>query len=106
MGPLSEPVVRDGAGSDPAPTLSLVLTGRNDDYGADFKARFFRTLRFNHRELVSRGITHEIVFVEWAAPADRPRLVDLVFDAIPELDPHVCRWLVVDPQYQDALSLN
>jgi hypothetical protein len=88
------------------PSISLVLTGRNDDYGAGFRARFFRTLRFNHRELSARGITYELVFVEWAPPEDRPLLADLVFDEVPGLDPAVCRWIVVDPEYQQQLSLN
>ena len=52
--------------------ISIVLTGRNDGYGGDFLTRFFRTLGFNHLQLVSRGIAHEIVFVEWAPPRDRP----------------------------------
>ena len=89
-----------------APALSIVLTGRNDDHGADFKARFFRTLRFNARQLSARGIPHEFVFVEWAPPADRPRLVDLVFDAIPDLDPAALAWYVVDAEYHHAFSLN
>jgi hypothetical protein len=88
------------------PFISIVLTGRNDGYGGDFVSRFVRTLRFNHRQLVSRRIAHEIVFVEWAPPRDAPRLFDLVFDAIPELDRRVCAWYEVDRRYQDALSLN
>jgi hypothetical protein len=98
------------AGSGPpgssAPLISLVLTGRNDQYGGDFTARFFRTLQFNHEQLASRGIAHEIVFVEWAPPAGRPLLFDQIFEAIPGLDPMACSWYVVDPQYHDALSLN
>ena len=58
--------------------LSVVLTGRNDDYGGDFRERFFRTLRFNHRELTARGIAHEFVLTEWAPDPARPLLVDLV----------------------------
>jgi len=88
------------------PCLGIVLTGRNDGYGGDFIARFFRTLRFNHQQLTARGISHEIVFVEWAPPPDRPLLVDQILDGIPDLDPRVCTWYVVDPQYHVALSLN
>jgi hypothetical protein len=86
--------------------ISIVLTGRNDGYGGDFLARFFRTLRFNHQQLTRRGIAHEIVFVEWAPPRDRPRVSDVVFAAIPELDRRACAWYEVDPRYQHALSLN
>jgi hypothetical protein len=105
--PLSE---RRGAGPPPtttSPTLiSLVLTGRNDAYGGDFAERFFRTLQFNHEQLTSRGIAHEVVFVEWAPPKDRPLLFEQIFDAIPSLDPRVCSWYVVDSAYHRALSLN
>jgi hypothetical protein len=93
-------------GRPPAPLISLVLTGRNDEYGGDFTARFFRTLRFNHEHLDARGIAHELVFVEWSPPADRPLLFEQIFDAIPTLDRRACRWYVVDPGYHDALSLN
>jgi hypothetical protein len=88
------------------PLLSIVLTGRNDGYGGDFLARLVRTLRFNLRELGARGIIHEIVFVEWAPPVERPSLREALFDAAPELDPHVFAWYAVDPQYHTVLSLN
>src|SRR4051812_17211426 len=88
------------------PLLTLVLTGRNDSYGGDFSARFFRTLRFNHRELTARNIPYELSFIEWAPPTGTPLLADLVFDAVPELDRSICSWYVVDAAYQRALSLN
>jgi hypothetical protein len=87
------------------PFLSIVLTGRNDSYGSDFNERFFRTIGFNHRELRARGIAHEFVFIEWAPSPEVPRLLDLVFDAVPGLARHAVRWFLVDPRYQDALSL-
>lgn len=88
------------------PLLSIVLTGRNDGYGGDFAARFFRTLQFNHEQLTARAIPHEIVFIEWAPPSNNPLLLEQIFNALPELDRHVCSWYVVDPEYQSALSLN
>lgn len=87
------------------PRLSIVLTGRNDDYGSDFRERFFRTLRFNHRELESRGVRHEYILVEWAPPADRPLLADLAVETLPEIQ-SVLTTYVVDPAYQEAVSLN
>jgi hypothetical protein len=92
--------------SAPGPYLSIVLTGRNDGYGGDFVERFFRTLRFNLQQLGARGVTHELVFIEWAPPPDRPLLVDRIFDEVPELDPARCLWFVVDPQYHHTLSQN
>jgi hypothetical protein len=89
------------------PFLSIVLTGRNDEYGVDFRTRFLRTLAFNTRELADRGVAFEVVFVEWAPDPERPLLVDLVLDTIPALgDNRSFRGIVVDPAYQDALSLN
>jgi hypothetical protein len=92
--------------SSTAPYLTIVVTGRNDDHGAEFRTRFFRTLEFNHRELTARRIPHEFVMVEWAPQEHRALLVDLVHDAVPTLGPACFRGYVVDPQYQDAFSLN
>jgi hypothetical protein len=83
-----------------------VLTGRNDGYGGDFAARFFRTLQFNHEQLTARGITHEVVFVEWAPPQDTPFLFEEIASGMPGFDRRLCSWYVVDPEYQSALSLN
>ena len=88
------------------PFLSIVLTGRNDEHGVDFRSRCFRTLQFNHRELSDRGISHEFVFVEWAPDSGRPLLVDLVADAVPTLDLRCFTGYVVESRYQEALSLN
>jgi hypothetical protein len=99
----------DEFGGDPSgasPLVSIVLTGRNDGYGGDFVTRFFRTLRFNHQQLVARRVAHEIVFVEWAPPEGSPLLVEQVFEAVPELDRTICSWYIVDRRYQEALSLN
>jgi hypothetical protein len=89
-----------------APYLSIVLTGRNDGYGGDFVERFVRTLRFNLQQLRARGISYELVFVEWAPSPGQTLLVERVFDEVPELDPASCLWFVVDPSYHDALSQN
>ena len=88
------------------PLVSVVLTGRNDDYGSDFRERFFRTLRFNHRELAARGIAHEYILTEWAPTAGRPLLADLVAETIPEIPGGLFTTYVVDAEYQDTLSLN
>jgi hypothetical protein len=88
------------------PYLSIVVTGRNDDFGGDFNGRFFRALRFNHAELTRAGIDHEFVFVEWR-PIDRaPYLATLLEAEFPELGPSSLRCYVVDPTYHHALSLN
>ena len=85
--------------------LTIVLTGRNDDHGSDFRDRLFRTLRFNRRELMARGIRHEYVFVEWAPKPGRRLLVDLMAEEVPGLGPDVLTSYIVDAEYQEALSL-
>lgn len=87
------------------PALSIVVTGRNDGYGGDFTARFLRTLRFNHERLTDAGVPHEFVLVEWAPPADRPHLVDLVEREIPGMAEAI-RTYLVDRRYQQACTLN
>jgi len=87
------------------PTLSIVVTGRNDGYGGDFNGRLLRTLAFNHDRLTERGVPHEIVLVEWAPPADRPQLGALVRESLPNLGSALTAYLV-DPRYQEACSLN
>ena len=87
------------------PFLSIVVTGRNDGHGGDFNGRFLRTLAFNHDRLAEHTVAHEIILVEWAPPPDRPRLSDLVREALPRVSPVLTSY-VVDPRYHEACSLN
>ena len=86
--------------------LTIVVTGRNDGYGGgNFTARFFRTLRFNHDRLRDAGVSHEVVLVEWAPPPDRPHLIDLLAEALPDVST-VVRTVLVDPKYHEACTLH
>src|SRR5687768_1171018 len=89
-----------------APYLTLVLTGRNDDFGGDFNGRFFRALRFNHNRLKAANVAHEFLFIEWRPVAGRPYLATLLAESFADLPVSVLRSIVVDPSYHDALSLN
>jgi hypothetical protein len=89
-----------------SPYLTIVATGRNDDFGGDFNGRFFRALRFNHEQLAAAGVAHEFVFVEWRPLDDRPLLASLLADELADLRSLPLRSYVVDPAYHDALSLN
>jgi len=93
-------------GPDEVPYLTIIATGRNDDFGGDFNGRFFRALHFNHRQLAAAGITHEFVFVEWRPIDRRPLLASVLADEFAELRSLRLRSYVVDPAYHDALSLN
>lgn len=86
--------------------LSIVVTGRNDNYGGDFNSRFTGTLRFNWRALQERGASCEVVLVEWNPIANRAFLADVMRDALPEIPADRFRRYVVDPAYQPAFSLN
>ena len=89
-----------------APYLSIILTGRNDDFGGDFNGRFFRALRFNHDHLTAAGVSHEFVFVEWRPIAGRSYLATQLEQELPDLGPAELRCYVVDPAYHDAFSQN
>jgi hypothetical protein len=93
-------------GAGPAPYLTIIATGRNDDFGGDFNGRFFRALHFNHQQLVAAGISHEFVFVEWRPNDKRPLLASLLADEFADVTSLSLRSFVVDPAYHDALSLN
>jgi hypothetical protein len=97
--------MRDATGAE-APYVTLVFTGRNDDFGGDFNGRFFRALRFNHDHLTSAGISHEFVFVEWRPIAGRPYLATVLAQEFRDLTPAQLQSYVVDSAYHDALSLN
>lgn len=87
-------------------SLSIVLTGRNDNYGGDFTIRLLRTLRFNWRALRERNIACEIVLVEWNPIEGRQTLCDVVRAGLPEIHLPSFRAYVVDRQYHAALTLN
>src|SRR5437667_253081 len=42
------------------PSLSIVVTGRNDNYGGDFNERFFSALQFNLDRLCEHGVSCEV----------------------------------------------
>ena len=98
-------MIMAGAASAP-PYLTIIATGRNDDFGGDFNGRFFRALRFNHQQLAAAGITHEFVFVEWRPIDGRPLLASVLVDEFADLRSLPLRSYVVDPAYHNALSLN
>ena len=90
----------------PAPFLTIVVTGRHDNYGGDFNDRFFTALRFNHARLAERGVPVEIILVEWNPVPDRPRLCELVGREFPDLTRDILRRVVVAPEYHVALTQN
>jgi hypothetical protein len=88
------------------PALSVVVTGRNDEYGGDFNERFFTVLRFNLQRLAEHGVSCEIVFVEWNPVAAKPYLADLLAREFPTLAEGTLARYVVAPEYHAALTQN
>jgi len=87
------------------PYLSIVYTGRNDNFGGDFNDRFSRALRFNHERLITAGLSYDIIFVEWRPVAEKPPLGHILRTEVPEVDP-ILTTIEVDARYHDAYSQN
>ncbi len=88
------------------PALSIVVTGRNDQYGGDFNERFFTALRFNHGHLAARGVSCEVILVEWNPVPGRPLLADLLSHEFATLPPGTLHRYVVAPEYHAAFTQN
>jgi hypothetical protein len=84
------------------PQLSIVLVGRNDDFGGDFNGRMFAAAEFNHYHLEAAGIPHEYVLVEWNPIPGKPYLAELVGRRLPWWHQRY----VVDPAWHTRLSVN
>jgi hypothetical protein len=54
--------------------ISIIIVGRNDDYGRNFAGRLFSTLDYNTQKLEQIGCVYEIIFVEWNPLEGRPLL--------------------------------
>ena len=88
-----------------APYLSVVLTGRNDNFGGDFNDRLFAAVAYNHRLLESAGVSCELVFVEWRPVRGRRLLADLLRQHVPQVASRLTTY-EVDERYHDAFSQN
>ena len=87
------------------PYLSIVLTGRNDNFGGDFNQRLLSALSYNHRLLAAAGVDYDLVFVEWRPLAGRMLLADLIREQLPELASRLTAY-EVDERYHDAFTQN
>lgn len=58
--------------------VSIILTGRNDNYGGQFTERLTTTVRHNLDNLEAHGIDCQLILVEWNPPEDRELLAHLV----------------------------
>ena len=88
------------------PSLSIVVTGRNDGYGGDFNERFFTAARFNLDRFREHGVTCELLLVEWNPIAGKPSLCELLPRHVREGDGVQFTRMVVDPAYHAAMTQN
>lgn len=58
--------------------ISIVVTGKNDNYGGHFDQRLELTLKYNVKKFKEAGIDAEIVFVEWNPISGTPLLSEKV----------------------------
>ncbi len=59
------------------PVLSIVIIGRNDNYGGDFKNRLQRAVNYWHQQLTAHQISSEIIFVNYN-PLPQPPIKDFI----------------------------
>jgi len=60
------------------PQLSLVLTGRNDNYGGDFRARLQKCISNACRQLQKAEIGSEVIFVNYNPLSDKPPIEEFI----------------------------
>jgi len=64
---------------------SIILTGKNDNYGGYFDERLILTTKYNIKKLTKLGAEVEVIFIEWNPLEDKPLLsekLSKVFDDI------------------------
>ncbi len=81
--------------------ISIVLAGRNDDYGGRFRERLFRAALTNAQRLSAAGIAHEFLLVEWNPVEGQPWLAREFVTRVPR-----ARALVVPPAVHAAWGMN
>ena len=69
--------------------ISIVLCGKNDNYGGNFDSRLLLTLKYNLKEFKKRGIETEVIFVEWNPIAEEPLLSSVLVEEIKNIQCYV-----------------
>jgi hypothetical protein len=81
--------------------ITIVVAGRNDDYGKDFRQRLFRTALHNCALLEAAGIPFEYILGEWNPLPDRPPLSEEFVARVPN-----ARAVIVPPEVHRRYTLN
>ncbi len=64
--------------------ISIIICGRNDNYGGNFNERLFSTVSYNLAEFRRRQIACELIFVEWNPVEGTPLLSEQIAERYPE----------------------
>jgi hypothetical protein len=81
--------------------LTVIVSGRNDNYGGDFRERLFRTTLHNSARLYAAGIDFEYLLAEWNPIPGIPALSEEFVARIPR-----GRALIVPREVHQEYSLN
>jgi hypothetical protein len=81
--------------------LTVIVAGRNDDYGKNFRQRLLRTSLHNSALFQTAGIQFEYVLAEWNPLPDRPPLSEEFVDRVPN-----ARSVIIPPQIHRRYTLN
>lgn len=65
-------------GESEQPYLSIVLTGRNDNYGGDFNSRLSASLNWIYSNANKHKVQTEVVFVNYNPVEENPALPDMI----------------------------
>jgi hypothetical protein len=81
--------------------LTIIVAGRNDDYGQDFRQRLFRTAHHNSTLLTEAKLDFEYILAEWNPLPDRPLLSEEFVARVPH-----ARTVVIPSEIHQAYTLN
>src|SRR6476660_6601143 len=81
--------------------LTIIVAGRNDDYGKDFRERLFRTAGHNSSILREAKVDFEYFLAEWNPISGRPLLSEEFVKRVPD-----ARAIVIPSPIHQAYTLN
>jgi hypothetical protein len=81
--------------------ISIIITGRNDDYGGHFEQRCISALRSNVGAFEKFDIPYEVIFIEWNPIRAKPLISEKLVVQFPKM-----RAVIVGSDLHEAYSTN
>lgn len=81
--------------------LTIIVSGRNDDYGQDFRGRLFQTALHNCALLSTAGVEFEYFLAEWNPRPDGPPLSEEFISTVPN-----ARAVIIPADIHERYTLN